>query len=98
MNETNLLKTPLPAAYLIPVFVTEQEEAYLLSKIEELGGTPIEEDERSASSSGTGPSDGQTTEAYAGLSTSSSSASASPSTTRKFRTKPTGWKDVKGRR
>ena len=44
MQEANLLKTPLPSAYLIPVFVTEQEEAYLLSKIEELGGTEIIDD------------------------------------------------------
>ena len=31
-----LLSTPLPAAYLLPNFVTEQEESYLLQKIEEL--------------------------------------------------------------
>lgn len=44
MNDKTLLPTSLPGAYLIPVFVTEQEESYLLSKIEELGGTPLSEE------------------------------------------------------
>ena len=45
MNESNRLKTPnnVGEAYLVPVFVTEGEESYLLTKIEELGGTPVEE-------------------------------------------------------
>jgi hypothetical protein len=81
MNDANLLKTPFPAAYLVPVFVTESEEAYLLGKIEEVGGTPVEE-----------ATDGTGDDALNGTNTSSST---SP---RKFKSKPTGWKEVKGRR
>lgn len=36
------LDTPIPVAYLIPDWVTEQESNYLLLKIEELGGQEIE--------------------------------------------------------
>lgn len=79
MNDANLLKTPFPAAYLVPVFVTESEEAYLLGKIEEVGGTPVDEED--------------TNDAL--RQTNGSESSASP---RKFKSKPTGWKEVKGRR
>ena len=36
------LNTPIPAAYLIPDWVTEQESSYLLVKIEEMSGTETE--------------------------------------------------------
>ena len=74
MNELNLLKTPIPAAYLLPVFVTVQEEAYLLNKIEGVGGVPIDDDD-----AGQDRIEGE-------------------SSPRRFKSKPTGWKDVKGRR
>lgn len=80
MNDSNLLPTPFPAAYLVPVFVTEQEEAYLLGKIEEVGGTPIPNDDVTGK-------DGEAAEAGAGF-----------EAPRKFKSKPTGWRDVKGRR
>lgn len=86
MNDSNRLKTPIPSAYLVPVFVTEQEEAYLLSKIEELGGTPIDED-------GGGADDDAATK----VNGNQGGSEAGPST-RRFKSKPTGWKDVKGRR
>ena len=75
MNDTHLLKTPLPTASLIPIFVTVQEEAYLLTKIEELGGTPIED------VNDHGPDGAEGT-----------------SSSRRFKSKSTGWKEVKGRR
>jgi hypothetical protein len=36
------LSTPVPSVYLFEDFVSPQEERYLLSKIEELGGVEIE--------------------------------------------------------
>lgn len=39
------LNTLIPAAYLIPSFVSAQEAAYLLNKIEELAGTEQSTDE-----------------------------------------------------
>ena len=57
MNDANKLKTPnVGEAYLVPVFVTEQEEAYLLTKVEELGGTPVEEGQAESASNGAEPS------------------------------------------
>ena len=35
--ESYRLDTPLPAAYLLPSFVNEDEERYLLGKLEQLG-------------------------------------------------------------
>lgn len=35
------LDTPLPAAFLMPSFVNESEEQYLLAKIEQMGGVEI---------------------------------------------------------
>lgn len=43
MNDIHRLDTPLPEAYLIPGFITASEEAYLLTKVEECGGTPVDE-------------------------------------------------------
>jgi alkylated DNA repair protein alkB family protein 6 len=70
MNEQTRLRTPVPECYLLPAFVSESEEAYLLTKIEEVGGTAVHDDEADA-----------TTEAP-----------------RKYKSKPTGWREVKGRR
>lgn len=58
MNEATRLKTPngVGEAFLVPAFVTEQEEAYLLTKTEELGGTPVEDDEQTASNGDAQPS------------------------------------------
>lgn len=36
------LDTPFPEAYVLPDFIDASAEAYLLSKIEELGGDEIE--------------------------------------------------------
>lgn len=44
MNDVHRLDTPLPEAYLIPGFITASEEAYLLTKVEECGGTPLDDD------------------------------------------------------
>jgi alkylated DNA repair protein alkB family protein 6 len=40
--DAHLLQTPLPSAYVIEDYVTPQEEAYLLQKIEQVGGTEID--------------------------------------------------------
>lgn len=71
MDDQNRLKTPVPECYLLPAFVSQSEEAYLLTKIEEVGGSAVEDDAGDAT---TGES------------------------TRKYKSKPTGWRDVKGRR
>lgn len=47
ISEENRLKTPLENVYLLKDFCTQQEEAYLLSKIEELGGIDISEGDES---------------------------------------------------
>lgn len=69
MNDQTRLNTPVPECYLIPAFVSESEEAYLLTKIEEVGGTAVDNDDATAEQ-----------------------------TTRKYKSKPTGWREVKGRR
>ena len=44
MNDVHRLDTHLPEAYLIPGFITASEEAYLLTKVEECGGMPVDDD------------------------------------------------------
>lgn len=44
MNDIHRLDNLLPEAYLIPGFITASEEAYLLTKVEECGGTPVDDD------------------------------------------------------
>jgi alkylated DNA repair protein alkB family protein 6 len=69
MDDQTRLKTPVPECHLIRAFVSESEEAYLLTKIEEVGGTAVDNDD-----------------------------DATGESARKYKSKPTGWRDVKGRR
>lgn len=71
MDDQTRLKTPVPECYLIPAFVSESEEAYLLTKVEEVGGTAVDVND---------------------------DADATGEPTRKYKSKPTGWRDVQGRR
>lgn len=45
--EEHRLPTPVPEAFVLEDFIDAPTEAYLLSKIEELGGTEVESSESS---------------------------------------------------